>query len=62
MPDDRPLPVPPNDLLSFIDSLPEGPRAFATWEEYERHLRDERNSWDRKLDEENDEPCPTTNR
>ena len=34
-------------VLSFIDSLPAGPRAFATWDEYEQHLRQERDSWDR---------------
>jgi len=34
--------------LEFLESLPPGPRAFKTWEEYERFLRDERNSWDRR--------------
>ena len=34
-------------VLEFVDSLPEGPRAFATWDEYEQHLRQERESWDR---------------
>jgi hypothetical protein len=33
--------------LEFLESLPTGPRAFKTWEEYERFLREERNSWDR---------------
>jgi len=33
--------------LEFLESLPPGPRAFKTWEEYERFLREERNSWDR---------------
>ena len=33
-------------VLTFLDSLPEGPRAFATWEEYEQHLRQEGDSWD----------------
>ena len=33
--------------LEFLQSLPPGPRAFKTWEEYERHLRQERESWDR---------------
>lgn len=37
-----------HDILSFIDSLPEGPRAFATWDEYEQHLKHERDSWDRE--------------
>ena len=34
-------------MLEFLESLPPGPRAFKTWEEYEQHLREERNSWDR---------------
>jgi hypothetical protein len=34
-------------VLSFLDSLPEGPRAFPTWKEYERHLQQERDAWDR---------------
>jgi len=33
--------------VAFLDSLPEGPRAFPTWDSYERHLRDEKESWDR---------------
>jgi hypothetical protein len=33
--------------LEFLESLPPGPRAFPTWEEYERHLREERDSRDR---------------
>ena len=33
--------------LEFLESLPPGPRAFKTWEEYEQFLREERNSWDR---------------
>ena len=37
----------PTSVLSFIDSLPDGPRAFSTWDEYEQHLRQERESWDR---------------
>jgi hypothetical protein len=31
--------------LEFLESLPPGPRAFKTWEEYEEHLNQERNSW-----------------
>lgn len=34
-------------ISAFLDSLPEGPRAFATWEEYEQHLCRERDAWDR---------------
>jgi hypothetical protein len=33
--------------LEFLESLPPGPRAFKTWEEYERFLKEERDSWDR---------------
>lgn len=33
--------------LEFLESLPAGPRAFKTWEEYERHLQEEKDSWDR---------------
>jgi hypothetical protein len=32
--------------LEFLESLPPGPRAFNTWEQYEQHLRKERDSWD----------------
>jgi hypothetical protein len=33
--------------LEFLESLPSGPRAFKTWEEYERHLHDEKDAWGR---------------
>jgi hypothetical protein len=33
--------------LEFLESLPSGPRAFKTWEEYEQHLKEERNAWER---------------
>jgi len=33
--------------LDFLESLPSGPFAFKTWDEYERFLLEERNSWDR---------------
>jgi alpha-D-ribose 1-methylphosphonate 5-triphosphate diphosphatase PhnM len=33
-------------LVDFLKSLPPGPRAFKTWEEYERFLQEEKNSWD----------------
>ena len=33
--------------LEFLESLPPGPRAFKTWEEYEQHLRKEKDLWDR---------------
>jgi hypothetical protein len=45
------LPVKPESprisMLDFVESLPSGPRAFPTWEEYERFLREEKNSWER---------------
>ena len=34
-------------MLDFLESLPPGPRAFRTWDEYERHLREEKDSWER---------------
>ena len=33
--------------LEFLESLPSGPRAFKTWEEYERHLQEEKDAWER---------------
>lgn len=35
-----------NSALEFLDSLPPGPRAFKTWEQYEQHLQEDRDSWD----------------
>lgn len=34
-------------MLEFVRTLPPGPRAFDTWEEYEKHLREEKDAWDR---------------
>jgi hypothetical protein len=34
-------------MLDFLKTLPPGPRAFETWEEYEQHLRQEKEAWDR---------------
>lgn len=34
-------------LLEFLDSLPPGPRSASTWEEIERNLQEDRDSWDR---------------
>jgi hypothetical protein len=34
-------------MLDFLETLPPGPRAVKTWEEYEQHLRQEKNAWDR---------------
>ncbi len=36
-----------DSALEFLESLPPGPRAFKTWEEYDQHLRKEKDSWDR---------------
>ena len=36
-----------SSALEFLESLPPGPRAFQTWEEYERHLREEKEAWER---------------
>jgi hypothetical protein len=36
-------------MLEFLEKLPPGPspRCYPTWEEYERHLQEEKNAWDR---------------
>jgi hypothetical protein len=34
-------------MLEFLETLPPGPRAFKTWEEYEQHLRQEKEAWER---------------
>jgi hypothetical protein len=34
-------------MAEFLESLPAGPRAFPTWEEYERHLQAEKDAWER---------------
>lgn len=34
-------------MLELLKSLPPGPRAFPTWEEYERHIQEEKDAWDR---------------
>lgn len=34
-------------MLELVASLPPGPRAFPTWEEYEQHLQEEKDSWER---------------
>jgi hypothetical protein len=33
--------------LDFLETLPPGPRAFDTWEEYEKFLQEEKDSWER---------------
>ena len=33
--------------LEFLESLPPGPHAFKTWEEYDQHLREEPDSGER---------------
>jgi hypothetical protein len=35
-----------HSALDYLESLPPGPRAFPTWEEYDRHLKAERESWE----------------
>jgi len=39
--------VVPSSAREFLESLPAGPRAFKTWEEYERHLKKGNGSLDR---------------
>ena len=36
-------------MLEFLETLPPGPspRCFPTWEDYERHLREEKDAWER---------------
>ena len=34
-------------MLQSLESLPPGPRAFPTWDGYERHLQEEKNAWER---------------
>lgn len=34
-------------LMDFLASLPPGPRSASTWEEIERNLQQDRDSWDR---------------
>jgi hypothetical protein len=33
-------------MLEFLETLPPGPRAFKTWEEYEKHLREGKDAWE----------------
>jgi hypothetical protein len=33
-------------MIDLVKTLPPGPRAFDTWEEYERFLEEEKNSWE----------------
>jgi hypothetical protein len=42
-----PLSKPRMSMLEFLETLPPGPRAFKTWEEYEQHLREEKDAWER---------------
>ncbi len=34
-------------MLEFLKDLPPGPRAFDSWQDYEQHLREEKEAWDR---------------
>jgi len=36
-----------DSALDFLEALPSGTRAFKTWELYEKHLREERDAWER---------------
>ena len=38
---------PRNSIWDLIQSLPPGPRSAPTWEEIERNLQEDRDSWDR---------------
>lgn len=38
---------PPESAIEFLDALPAGPRAFKSWQEYDAHLQQERDAWDR---------------
>ena len=44
---DTPRPAAVPSLMEFLDSLPPGPRSAPTWEQVERHLQEERASWER---------------
>ena len=34
-------------MVDLLESLPSGPRTFPTWEEYEQHLKEGKDSWER---------------
>jgi hypothetical protein len=36
-------------MLELLETLPQAPspRCFPTWQEYERHLQEEKNAWER---------------
>lgn len=38
---------PSGSIVAFVESLPVGPRAFASWDEYEQHLQEEKAAWER---------------
>ena len=38
--------MPRTSMVELLKTLPPGPRAFDTWEEYERFLEEEKNSWE----------------
>lgn len=33
-------------VLDFLDGLPDGPRSYPSWEEFEHQFQEQRNSWD----------------
>lgn len=43
----EPSAQPKMSMIDFVKTLPPGPRAFDTWEEYERFLEEEKNPWER---------------
>jgi hypothetical protein len=40
-------PAPRTSMMELLEAQPPGPRAFPTWEEYEQHLREEKEAWER---------------
>ncbi len=38
---------PSQSVVEFLDSLPPGPRSYATWEEVGRRFQEDRDAWDR---------------
>ena len=39
--------TPSHSMIELVDTLPPGPRSGKTWQEIEKHLQEERDSWDR---------------
>jgi hypothetical protein len=47
VPQNTPLKKRTQSLMEFINSLPPGPRMAKTWEDLDRMIKEERDSWDR---------------